>query len=255
MERLGRLPADPRQLALAPKLAHHRFGLSPPPPSVDRCQIELQPVLGQNDVLPDCTTVGLLNAARMVAALNGYQLAAHEDRCKAFYAEVVGCEPTDAAIAATDGVWCLDVLKRQATRGFDVGLQTELVALFGRLPETKPMLANSIAHLGHAYLGVLLHERDMEGRPVWDVQPGRDDGEAVGGHLIVAWDYLGLGPNQTVRMATWGHWRPATWAWVTSRTEEAYGLVWRQLIGSDGRHLGVDADDLAAQLLAFAETT
>lgn len=215
--------------------------------------LELTPSLGQNDVLPDCTVVGLLNAARMVATLNGYELAAHENLCKLFYAEVVGCEPTDEAIAATDGTFALDVLTMQSRLGFDAGLQTKLVGLFGTLSHVKPVIANAIAHLGHAYLGVLLRERDMEGHHVWDALPGRDDGAVVGGHVIAAWDYLGLADAQTARVATWGHWQPTTWAWIHARTEEAYGMVWRQLIGSDGRHMGIDADALAGELAAFSE--
>ena len=91
----------------------------------------------------------------------------------------------------------------------------------------------------------------MEERPVWDAQDGRDDGEVVGGHVIAAWDYLGLGADHTARVATWGYWQRATWAWIQARTEEAYGLVWRQLLGADGLHDGVDADQLKAELARF----
>lgn len=249
--RLGRLPHDPAALARAPSLAGHRFAAMPPPPILDRSAIAFAPGLYRNNDLPDCTAAGLANAAGMVAALNGYALAIDPDKVPVFYAGCAGCEPSDAAMATTDGAVVLDVLVRQARSGFDVGPQT-LAGLHGTLPLSRTVIASALGRLGHAYLGVTLRERDMEQAPVWDVLDGRDDGAVVGGHLIVAWDYAGIGDASTVRVATWGTWQPATWAWIAARMDEAHALVWRQLGNAAGSDLDVNADLLEAELKEMA---
>lgn len=246
--RLGRLPHDPARLAAAPSLAGHRFAATAPRPIVDRGAVNFQPGLYRNDTLPDCTAAGLANAASAVAALNGYVLTIDPAKVPAFYAACVGVAPTDAAMEATDGANVLDVLTRQATQGFDVGQEAPLVGLFGTLPPSRPVIARAIDVLGHAYLGVTLRERDMQLPPVWDVQAGRDDGAVVGGHLIVAWDYAGLADDATIRVATWGAWQPATWAWLAARLDEACALVWRQLATAAGADLGVDVAALQAAM-------
>lgn len=246
MMRLGRLPHDPAAIAAAPA---HRFGVSIPPAVLDRSAVPFTSELYDNDTLPDCTAVGLANAARAVAALNGFGLVVESDLVPPFYAGCVGCAATHPAMAATDGAVILDVLTRQAALGFDVGPQS-LVGLHGTVALNRPALALSIAQLGVGYWGVTLHERDMEvyGQAPWDVQPGRDDGAAVGGHCVIVFDYTGLGDQDTVRLGTWGMWQPATWAWVAARLDEAHGLVWRQLARADGFYNGVTADGLVVEL-------
>jgi len=204
------------------------------------------PALYQNDTLPDCTAVSLANAARGVAALNGYQLAVDPACVPSFYAGCVG-NPTD--LAATDGAVMLDVLQIQASQGFDIGTQ-RLAGLSGTLDvASRSALALGIARLGTGYWGVTLRERDMQRGPVWDVQAGRDDGDVVGGHAVIAWDYTGLADSDTVRIGTWGGWQPATWAWVAARLDEAHGIVWRQLARADGTFYdGLTADELAAAI-------
>jgi hypothetical protein len=248
--RLGRLPHDPAALARAPTLAGHRFAAAAPPPRLDRSAVEFVPGLFGNDHLPDCSAAGLANAAGMVAALNGYQLAINPDKVPEFYAKCVGVPPTDAAMEATDGAMLLDVLRHQWQSGFDIGPQ-ELVGLPGTLPLKRSVIASAMTKLGHAYLGVTLLERDMEEAAVWDVQPGRDDGAVAGGHCLVAWDYGGLGDGDTVRLATWGGWQLATLQWLAARLDEAHALVWRQLAAANGADIGVDVDALQAAQAAF----
>jgi hypothetical protein len=215
---------------------------------VDRREVPFQPGLYHNDTLPDCTAAGLANAANAVAALNGFALAIVPEKVIAFYAGCVGCAPTFPAMLDTHGAMALDVLNRQVTQGFDVGSQVPLVGLHGVLPHDRTTLACAIDRLGHAYLGVTLHERDMEARPVWDVVDGRDDGQVVGGHLIVAWDYTGLSDDATARVATWGKFQPATWRWLETRLNEAHALIWRQLGATTGQDLGVSVEALEAEL-------
>ena len=252
MMRLGRLPHDPARVAAAPSFVGHRFAAVPPPPVLDRGATEFQPGLYGNDTLPDCTPVGMANAATAVSAINGFPLAITDAKVPAFYAQCIN-QPnaTDAELAATDGAMMLDVLTRQVTSGFDVGQESALVGLFGTMPVARSVLASGMAALGHGYWGVTLRERDMEGGYVWDVQPGRDDGAVVGGHCIVGWSYTGLGDADTLQIATWGAWQSATWAWLQARLDEAYCIIWRQLARTDGTDVGVDVADLEAKLATF----
>jgi hypothetical protein len=218
----------------------------PPPRRVDRRAVAFEPGLYANDILPDCTAVSLANAARGVAALNGYDLVVDQACVPVFYSACVG-DPPD--LAATDGAVMLDVLNRQAAHGFDIGPQI-LHGLHGTInSKSRSALAHGMARLGVGYWGVVLRERDLERAALWDVRRGRDDGAIVGGHTVIAWDYSGLGDEATVRLGTWGAWQPATWAWVAARLEEAHCLVWRQLQRADGTfYNGLTADGLVAEI-------
>jgi len=241
--RLGRLPHSPAALASAPALMSARLSVAIPPPRLDRSAVPFQPRMFKNDILPTCTAAGLANAALAVSALANYRVAIEDAKVPAFFAACVGCAPTDAAMAATDGAVLLDVLARQAATGFDVGDQVPLVALSGTLPLTRDALAVCMNDLGVAYLGIDLYERDMDGvqaGAVWDgldaVQAGlrldddgSDPGALVGGHCCCAWDFTGLGDTDTVRIATWGMLVPVTHRWLRSRLREAHGLYFRQL--------------------------
>jgi len=252
--RFGRLAHDPAEVARVPSLAMHGFAASPPPPSLDRSDVGFHPGLYHNDVFPVCTAAGLANAAGLVAAINGFALITDVNRVLDFYSEIAGIDPTDEALAASDGVLMTDVIRRQTLAGFDVGTQTPLVGLAGTLPViNRSTLASAMARLGHAYVGVTIRERDMDVRPgVWDAEAGRDDGEVVGRHAMVLGDYAGLGDARTVRAATWGDWQSVTWAWLRDRLDEAYGFVWRQLATPEGADIDVDPDVLAAQLRSWS---
>ncbi len=68
--RLGCKLPDSLRTARAPKppkLLSSRLA----PAKIDRSAIMYFPHMGGNDVYPDCTAVGLVNAAEGVAALNG----------------------------------------------------------------------------------------------------------------------------------------------------------------------------------------
>ena len=240
--KLGRLPHDPLLVAAVPP---HRFGSVPPPPVLDRSHVDYAPKLYGNDKYPDCTAVGYVNAARAVAALNGYELGVEDNAALEFYAACIGNPPD---LAATDGAVVVDVLGHQLTHGVDIGPQM-LVGRYGRVnTESVSALASGVNRLGAGYWGVTLHDRDMQtiGQR-WDVTA--NDGPVVGGHLLLGWDYTGLGDDDTVRLATWGGWQHATWRWVLSRMNEAYGIAWRQLARTDGLfYNGIGYDGLVAEL-------
>lgn len=235
--RLGRRSANTVALAQSPM---HRFGAVPPPAVLDRTLADFGPLMFDNDRYGDCTAVALANCARGVAFLNGFDLVVDPDKPLAFFADCVGNPPD---LAATDGAVALQVLQRQARFGFDVGPQM-LVGNYGTIALSRSALALAMNRLGPIYLGVTLREREMDTTGVWDVQPGRDDGPVVGGHMIPAWSYAGLADDAEVQIGTWARWQAVTWAWLAARLDEAHGLCWRQLARSDGFYLGVTADGL-----------
>jgi hypothetical protein len=243
--RLGRLPHSPAAVARAPA---HLFGALAPLSELDRSAVEFRPNLYGNDTYPDCTAVALANAARAVTALEGWDLAVDGDAPLKFYGDVVGNPPD---LALTHGAQLLTVLDHMSAQGFCVNDQTPLVGRYGTVRHDRASLALAMARFGGGYWGVTLRERDVQNvgqSAPWDVTA--DDGDVVGGHCVLAWDYTGLADDDTVRIATWGAWQPVTWRWVRSRLDEAWGLVFRQLVRAEDSLLydGVDPDGLVREL-------
>jgi hypothetical protein len=243
--RMGRLPHDPIAVAAAPQ---HLFGAVRPPARLDRSGIDFTPELYGNDIYPDCSAVSLANCARAVAALNGYQLVVDTTKVPIFYADSIGIDPSPALIEASEGAVLLDVLKYQQAKSFNVGPQ-KLVGRFGTVDSTsRTALAVTMDRLGAAYLGITLHDNDMQTvGQTWSLAPPA--GPVDGGHCIFCWDFSGLGDTDTVRVGTWGAWQRCTWEWLEDRLDEAYGITWRQLARADGTfYSGLNADGLMAEL-------
>ena len=145
--RLGRLPCDQQALAEAPAIMAGRYAAMPPPATCDRRDIAYQPRMFANNDLPDCSAAGLANGMLAVGAIAGFEPVIDDTLVPAFYAGCVGCEPTEAAMAATDGAVLLDVLAWQDRHGFDVGQQVPLVAVWGTLPLSRAGLAHAAEQL------------------------------------------------------------------------------------------------------------
>ena len=235
---LGLLPHDPVAVALAPM---HVFGAVPPSPVLDRSLADFGPLAYGNLTEPDCTAAAYANCARGFAHLNGFDLVVAPDKPLSVFRAVAGSD-------TADGVQALSVLRYQDRNGFDIGPQ-KLVAKYGTIPINRVALARSMEVFGLPWLGVTLHEREMDTAGVWDVEAGRDDGALVGGHMIPAWCYGGLDDGSIVTIGTWGRWQPVTWAWLLERLDEAWGLVWRQLQLSTGLdYAGLTIDGLCQEL-------
>lgn len=228
---LGRLPHDPVALAASPGLPA-KFATAAPPDTLDRSSVNVALGLYDNDTLPVCTGAMLANAINAVAGLSDYSIPIPTEKVLSFYAGCVGCAPTTQAIGQTNGAVMLNVLRQQVTNGFDIGQEAPMVGLFGNIPANRLMLANCMAHLGVALLGVTLHESDMKANGILDTTVSA--GVVVGGHAIIGFDYNGLGDSDTVRIGTWGGWRLATWRWLEIRVDEAYGILWRTLLLPQG---------------------
>lgn len=244
MNRLGAVATPTDRLGSAPVLLPGRFAFALPSLVLDRRDKPFQPRMFQNDVLPVCTAAGLANAALAIGALDGIEVDIADAAVPRFYAECVQCDPTEEAIAATSGAVILDVLQRQVLRGFDAGGQTPLVGLHGTVPLTRTALARTTEDFGCVYLGVRLHDRDMQGGLV--LNDVGDPGPVVGDHLEIIWDYEGLSDDDVVRVATWGDLQMVTWGWIRTRAVEAHGLFWRQL--SPARMTVAEQDRLAMQV-------
>ena len=233
MRRLGRLPHSPEAVAAAPSLRY--AAEAPPPATLDRSAVDYRPQLLGNDAYPNCTVVALINAALAVEALQtNAALAFNDQSWVPFYASLAGCAPTPEAIAATDGLVLLDVLRRQGTQGFDIGAVAPLTGDFGAVPLDRASLALCMARLGGVYLGIDLYQSDMdavdEGRG-WSANGMGAVGPLVGGHCVWLWAYEGLQPDDTVQIATWGALQPATWVWVLARAREAYAILYPGIEG------------------------
>jgi len=162
---------------------------------------------------------------RGVAKCNGFALSVIDSDALTGYDEFLGRPPD---LALTEGANMQDVLDYQADNKFQVG-KNYWLGIPRVIELDRNSLASSLAAFKGGYWGVMLRERDMENNPVWDVVDGRDDGREVGGHAINARDYTGLSDENTVRIGTWGDWKPATWAWIADRLEEAHAVAWPQL--------------------------
>ena len=258
--KLGRLPAPPDLLARAPSLRGHRMASAPAPTRLDRSSVPFQPALDDNDVLGDCTAVGIANAARGQAALYGYELAIPTARVVSFYAASTGYDPTAPLVNGenpTDrGGVEVEVLAYQATHGLRTGADL-LVADWG-MGETGDLNAlRSVAAASTLpYLGVNLALADQQA-PIWDTVTPAAYGDPTpgswGAHCLALWDYEGTDDLSLVRLATWGTLRQATWRWVRSRLEEWHALWFRQIVAARAlAGSGIDMERLRAEQLAFS---
>lgn len=218
----GRTPHDPVAVAAAPLL---RFSRSPIPPKVlDRSAFNYLPdMLGNNDY-PCCVIAGILNAAGAQEALATNGPLAFNKQCWIdIYALCAGIPATLPDIAASNGLNVLDTLRRMARDGFKIGAQTILTGDFGVVPQDRNSLALAMDEMGVIILGVDLAQSDLDAPTgaVWQASPGDPDM----GHCLLAFDYTGLGPKDTVRLVTWGGFVLATWDYVHARTQEAYAVL------------------------------
>lgn len=240
--RTGRLPHDPVAVAAAPQ---HLFGADRPPDRLNRSLLDWKPGMFGNDTLNNCTSVALFNHARGVEWLQAQaQLAVVPLAPADFFAECAG-DPPD--LTTVHGLVALNVLARAGEHGIPAANQ-RLYSQYGVVQRNRVAVARALNRLGGLYVGVTLHDRELQGGAgTWNTYG--DPGPVDGGHMVNVWTYEGgLGDDATVYVGTWGYWQPVTWAWLEARTAEAYGLVWRQLARGDGSYLdGLTAEGLVIE--------
>ena len=239
--KLGCLPAKilPRQ----PVLTNTRMMARLPPTRLIRDHIDPSPRMLGNDTVSDCTSAGLGNALRATSALGGFQTDVTDDNALMFYEESAGYRGTPQT---DNGAVETEVLSYALRNGYPTESGT-YYPLWGSADTGRSSVALLMASLGVAYLGVRLATSDMDNvaRYGEDTVLTLDNGipGSAGGHCLLAWDYTGLGDDDTVTLLTWGMRIKATWAWLDSRIMEAHGLLFPQLTAPTG--LYPTGDDLA----------
>ena len=117
----------------------------------------------------------------------------------------------------------LDVLKRQGTQGFDIGLPAPLSGDFGTVALDRNSIARGIAALGWLYGGIEVFQADMDATAIWEAwsNPGAD----LGGHCLVLWGWTGMGDRDCLIAGTWGSLVQIDWARWDQIARECYGVL------------------------------
>lgn len=216
---LGRKPHDPARVAAVP-VRRVMAAASPPEKCLPPPDFVVE--LGFNDTLPTCCVVGLLNSVRLwCLSRHGFDVVYQRERLLTFYGLVAGCDPTESAIGATDGLMMLDVLETAQAKGFRINDQDVLVPrTFHRIETADPVaLRQAIADAGSAYAGFDLRSVDLSVTGDWS---GDVPGPVVGGHCAPP---IGYDPTGFIE-ATWGTEKRCDLPWMLSRVEEAYEIEW-----------------------------
>lgn len=250
--KLGCLP--PKTLPRQPMLTGTRMMVRLPPARLIRDHIDPSPRMLKNDVTCDCASAGIGNAIRAISALGGFQTDVTEDNAVMFYEESAGYRGTpETDLGAVE----TEVLSYALRNGYPAASGT-FYPLWGSAAPTCTNVANIMASLGVAYLGVALSNSDMDNvaRHGTDTVLTLDSSipGSAGGHCLLAWDYTGLGDNDTVTLLTWGMKIRATWGWMLSRVVESHGLLFPQLTKATGLYpTGTDMDYIRAQNKRFLQ--
>lgn len=232
--KLGRLPHPPERLARAVMAA--RLGIVKPPPTLNRSALDYQPQTFSNDIAPDCTAVGLANAAISYGVVFGGGPPPIDPSAPLdFYGVCIG-QPgaSEKQLATTEGAVLLDVIGNACTNGWTAktyadGTKDLLVPVHEPIPNTREAIAETLIQMA-VEVGVRLYQRDMDtfGQGPWTASPA-DSGPLVGGHAFDPWDYQGLMDDDLIRIATWGTLQTATLSWLMARIDEAHGIHYPQL--------------------------
>ena len=222
--RFGRLPHFPTRVAQAQA---HVYAAGTVPRSLDRSAIPFRPKLFANDRYGDCTFASATNSRRAQNWLrNGTDWVTDEAHVVASFAACAGIPNNDAALQSSPGLRMLDVIDYAQGRGIDMGNQTIEVPVASSVQATDRIgMAHAIG-TGGGWIGVNLTQADIDALQNRAPLSGTPVGPTVAGHALMGWDYTGLRDTDTVRLATYDFFADADWAWLTSRTMEAYCLDW-----------------------------
>jgi hypothetical protein len=229
-KRLGCLPHDPAVAASLPQIGVGAAALLPrvvPP-------LDWTPTLGDNETEPTCVPTAYINATRAsMRYLGGGDIQVSDAEVRAQYARAIGRPgATPAELAATDGCDPLAFMAMIQTDGWwTVGLQAPLVPTYGAITNLfRGSMARVIGEVGAVMLAVTLYEQDMETQVRGAPWTGLPTGEPIGGHMIAACSYSGLQDQDTLKIATWGVWQPATWEWIAARIQLGIATITRDLL-------------------------
>ena len=222
---LGCFHHDDDRLAAAPVLAALRpagassFDLS------SRGAVPFDPVLGNNDIVGDCTAVALMNAAAFSFRLaTGADLDVDEGRCVPFFASVVGCAPTIAAARLVDGAYMIDVLNRQIDHGYDMGCpgMPSIVGTFATVPLRRPTIAAALRDFMALPIEIGVTPTDGETDMPWPELPDR---QRTNHAACLSW-CSGTADGDTVEIFTWGRRARMSWLALECRMNVAWAPVY-----------------------------
>lgn len=234
----GRIAA-PAAYAAAASIADHPLIATGDAWTAGRRDTSWLPYLGKNDIQPVCTSAGMMNAARWLAHLQGFDLNAVEAMVQPFYAGCVGCAPTDDAIMATAGASVPVVMSRLAEPGYDLAPAITYTGIARRIPDDSRTIANCIARFGFVGAGVGVDQtRDNFDTAIWTA----GSTAAHEDHFVP----LLTADQDVVTFATWGQIWAADWGWIDQNLAEAWVVIFPQLVTADGTYLGTPINDLMA---------
>jgi hypothetical protein len=220
--RTGRLEHSPEWLSTVDP--HVVGATGPVPASIVRP--DWQPSLVDNLILPTCSVASLVNNARIWSIVRGgFDLVVSDPSLLAFYAGLAPCADTIAAIAATEGLQLQSVLQAAQRGLFTAGQQAPMVPLYRAVPATGEAIRDAINASVSVILGVTLYQADIRQGAEWRGGFMNAAGDPTERHAILvdAYDAAGM-----FSVCTWGQREldGADEAWITSRTDEAYALIW-----------------------------
>lgn len=220
------------------------------PASADHLKQELQWELGQNNRFGTCGPTSVANLRRLV--LTSFNLS--------------------TPVPTTQDVF--DLYKRSGNPNFNpdlgesdpnqqdngVDMQTMLEALLaGGIGGVKPVafakiaaddtdtLEKAVAIFGGVLLGLSLDRAQMN-QALWDHVPG---GAPWGGHAVLAGKYAKSGTNDQIDIITWATDQPVTRNFIQNQEDEAWVVIWPEMLENEFFLQGVDIKALAGAYRAL----
>lgn len=252
----GLIPHDPVKLAKAPRIDKHALASMVSPTTLNRAGINYLPLLGDNDKIGDCTSVGLANYAIGVGSLTQSPPPIDTAHIVDFYSHSTNYDPSKVLPNGTNptdtGAQELDILAYQLQHGYKINNDLLVGDWATYIPQDGNLMRNVVTYYGLSYLGVALGLADQTDN-VWDTtNPGDQTPGSWGYHSLNIWDFDGIGDTDLVSLVTWGSIQKATWRWIRSRVTEAHVVIFRQLLQPNNQNwIGLDYDTLKADLQTY----
>lgn len=234
----------------APQLSALKCMQKAPPPQIIRT-VDPGAKMYDNDSIGDCTCAGLANYISAWMALNKMKIDISTQEVVNFYSLVSGYTPTNPN--SDTGAVISSVLTKAMSTGF-TAMGNKYFPLWGSAGVgSMTSVANIISQFGAAYIGVALAQADEQTTGTWSLTNSGDQTPwSWGGHCLLVWDYEGLGPNDIVRLITWGGFQECTVSWLQNRMVETHALAFRQLLPASGvNFLGDDWDTFISDNNAY----
>lgn len=173
-----------------------------------------------NDKIGCCTIAAASHLIQLwTNAASGTAVIPTDADIQAEYSRLTGYNPADPN--TDQGAVESDILKAWQTGGI---FGHKIDGFVGINPKSQVQIKDSVWFLGGAYLGIAL-PISAQNQTSWDVPPGGPvgDGEpgSWGGHAV---PIVGAGARG-VTVVTWGSTLTASWEFIATYCDEAYGIL------------------------------